>query len=137
MSDLTSSITIAEHGMRAQSARLKVVAENLANADSTAQTPGGEPYRRKTITFKNMLDQELGVNVVKVNDVGTDQVTPFQKEYNPGHPAADEEGYVLMPNVNTTLEMMDLKEAQRSYEANLSTIDITKTMINRTLDLLR
>ncbi len=136
MSDLKSSINIAASGMKVQTQRIKVVAENIANADSVASTPGGEPYRRKTISFKNILDKELGVNLVKVDKVGVDS-SPFKKAYIPGHPAADADGYVLKPNVNSMIESLDLKEAQRSYEANLATIEITKTMLSQTLELLR
>lgn len=136
MADLNDAITIASHGMRAQSMRLKVTAENIANADSVSTVPGGKPYQRKTVTFKNVLDRELGVNVVKVDKVGNDS-SPFLQEYEPGHPAADKDGYVLKPNVNTMFEAMDMREAQRSYEANLNAIDISKSMISRTLDLMR
>jgi len=136
MSDLKSSMNIAASGMRVQAQRIKIVAENIANADSVASTPGGEPYRRKTISFKNVLDQEIGADLVKVDKVGRDN-SPFTKIYNPGHPAADADGYVLKPNVNTMIESLDLKEAQRSYEANLATIEITKTMLSYTLELLR
>ncbi len=136
MADLNDSITIAAFGMRAQSARLKVVAENIANAESVGSSPGAKPYQRKTISFKEELDKKLGVTTVKVDKVGLDS-TDFPRDYDPGHPAADAEGYVLKPNVNPIIENMDLKEAERSYEANLSTIDITKNMISHTLELLR
>ena len=134
--DLKSSIHIASAGMKAQSARLKVVAENIANADSLATTPGGDPYRRKMVVFKNELDKELGVNKITVDRIDYDKGA-FKRAYEPGNPVADADGYLYRPNVNTMVESMDLKEAQRSYEANLSTIEITKTMINQTLDLLR
>ncbi len=134
--DLKATLKIAGSGLDVQGKRVKVIAENIANADSMASTPGGEPYRRKTISFKNVFDEKVGANLVKVDKVGEDS-KPFNKVYEPGHPAADEYGYVLKPNVNTMIESVDLKEAQRSYEANLATIEITKTMINRTLDLLR
>lgn len=136
MADLTSAIKIAGSGMAAQSQRLRVIAENIANSESLPSTPGGEPYRRKTISFKNELDKQIGAEVVKVDRIGEDQ-TPFPKIYSPGHIAADEEGYVLSPNVNSIIESADLKEAQRAYEANVNTIEITKTMLARTLELLR
>ncbi len=136
MADLKDAITIATHGMKVQSTRMRVGAENIANADSTATTPGGEPYRRKTITFKNVLDRELGVEVVKVDKIGVDD-GEFNRRYDPSHPAANAEGYVLTPNVQTSIERLDIQEAQRSYEANLSVIDISKSMLNRTLELMR
>ena len=134
--DLKSSMKIAAAGMEVQTRRIKVIAQNIANADSVGSTEGAEPYRRKTISFKNVFDKEVGGNVVQVDKIGVDS-KPFRKVYNPGHPAADIEGYILKPNVNTMIESVDMKEAQRSYEANLATIEVTKTMINRTLDLLR
>jgi len=134
--DLQSSIAIAGSGMRAQSSRLKVVAENIANSETTSLTPGGEPYQRKTIHFKNVLDKEIGAEIVKVSKIGFD-TAPFTREYNPSHPAADADGFVLKPNVNMSVENADLKEAQRSYEANLGVIEVTKTMLARTLELLR
>ncbi len=134
--DLKSSMKIAASGMNVQSQRIKVIAENIANADSVGSNPGSEPYRRKTISFSNMFDKQVGGNIVTVDKIGVDS-KPFVKLYNPGHPAADSGGYVLKPNVNTMIEAVDMKEAQRAYEANLATIEVTKTMINRTLDLLR
>lgn len=136
MSDLKASMYIAGSGMRAQSERLKVIAENIANAESTGTTPGAAPYQRKTIHFKNVLDKEIGANVVKVDKIGVDN-SEFIKEYKPGHPAADEQGYILRSNVNTMIEAADMREAERTYEANLSVIETTKGMITRTLDLLR
>jgi flagellar basal-body rod protein FlgC len=134
--DFTQSIGIAVAGMNAQSARLKVVAENLANADSTAPTPGGEPYRRKVVTVKDTLDKTLGVSTVKVGSIKTNP-GPFGRRYEPGHPAADADGYVLTPNVNPLIELTDMRDAQRSYEANLNVIDAVKSMLSRTIDLLR
>jgi flagellar basal-body rod protein FlgC len=113
-----------------------VVAENIANADSTGLTPGSEPYRRKTITFKNVLDREMGIEKVTVSSYGVDS-TPFQKKYMPGHPAADAQGYVLYPNVEPVVEMVDMQEAQRAYEANVNVIDVTRSMISQTLSLLK
>jgi flagellar basal-body rod protein FlgC len=127
---------VAAAGMKVQGARMRLVAQNLANADSTAQRPGGEPYRRQTITFANQLDRELGIERVRVARIGVDR-SAFPLRYSPGHPAADADGYVLMPNVNPLLEMMDLREAQRSFEANLNALTLARSMVQRTLDLLR
>jgi len=134
--DLQTSLQLAFAGMNAQGTRLRVIAQNLANAQSTAQTPGGEPYRRQVVTFKSVLDKSIGATTVKVAHIepgGGD----FERIYDPGNPGADAEGYVLKPNVNPLMELMDMHEAQRSYQANLDTIDAAKTMISRTIDLLR
>ncbi|MEI7669019.1 MAG: flagellar basal body rod protein FlgC [Pseudomonadota bacterium] len=136
MSGIIDSFIIAGAGMRSQGDRLRVVAENIANVDSTGTSPGAEPYRRKTITFKNVLDRELGVNVVKTANYGTDK-TNFKKKFEPGHPAADAQGYVLYPNVDSVIELVDMREAQRIYEANLNIIDVVKSMISQTLALLK
>jgi flagellar basal-body rod protein FlgC len=135
--DLKSSIDIAHSGMIAQRARLKVIAENIANADTTSAGPGKDPYRRKTITFKSEMDFLTGATRVKVAKVGKDTKTPFIEKYDPSHPAANAEGYIQKPNVNNIIEIADMKEAQKSYEANLATIEITKGMIAKTLELLR
>lgn len=134
--DFTTSLDIAYSGMSAQSARLKVIAENLANADSTGSTPGGAPYRRQVVTFRDTFDRALGVKRVKVAGV-IPASGPFGRRYEPGHPAADAQGYVLTPNVSAITELMDMREAQRSYEANLNVIDTVKAMVGRTIDLLR
>jgi flagellar basal-body rod protein FlgC len=134
--DLATAMSIATSGMKAQSARLRVTAENLANAESTAQAPGGDPYRRKTITFDNHLDRELGAQVVEIERYGTDP-TPFELVYEPGHPAADTKGCVKRPNVNEFVELMDMREAQRSYEANLNALQLARSMQQRTIDLLK
>jgi len=134
--DIENSMKIAAAGMRAQGTRIRVIAENMANANSTAATPDGLPYRRKTVTFANELDRALGVNTVRVDRVGLDS-SDFVRRFQPGHPAADESGYVLFPNVSTLVEAMDMREAQRSYEANLSVIDASKQMLLRTLDVIR
>ena len=133
---LMDSMLISASGMRAQGDRLRVVAENIANAGSTAVTPGGEPYRRKVIFFKNVLDRELGVSKVEVDKRGFDD-SPFNLKYEPFHPAANEQGYVQYPNVDTITEMMDMREARRGYEANLNIIEVSKAMLNQTLALLR
>jgi flagellar basal-body rod protein FlgC len=134
--ELDKSFAIAFSGMSAQSERLKVIAENLANADSTATTAGGDPYKRKIITFEDQLDRSMGVSKVHVS--GVKQVDGgFGRAFEPGHPAADSSGYVKTPNVNSVTELMDMREAQRSYEANLNVIDAAKAMLSRTIDLLR
>tara|TARA_B100001093_G_C26527473_1_gene884480 strand:+ start:14 stop:436 length:423 start_codon:yes stop_codon:yes gene_type:complete len=135
--DILNAMQISAHGMRAQGARIRVITENVANADTTGLTPGADPYTRQTISFKNQLDREMGVHFVEVDDIGRDTKTPFELKYLPDHPAANEEGFVKMPNVNTMLEIMDIREAQRSYEANLGMIEQSRTMISRTIDLLR
>jgi flagellar basal-body rod protein FlgC len=134
--DLMESLMISAAGMRAQGQRLRVVAENLANADSVAEVAGGDPYRRKTISFKNQLDRELGMETVQVSKVGEDP-SDFRMKYDPGNPAADGKGYVKLPNVNSLIEMSDMREAQRSYEANLKAIEVARSMLQRTIDLIR
>ncbi len=134
--DLMDTISISASGMRAQSERLKVVAQNLANAESTATKPGGQPYRRKTISFKEAMDKETGLQTVQPGKVGTDR-SDFVKRYEPTNPVADEQGYVLYPNVNPIMEMMDMREARRGYEANLNVIESSKAMVGQTLGLLR
>jgi len=134
--DLMESLMISAAGMRAQGQRLRVVAENLANADSVSEVPGGDPYRRKTISFKNALDRELGMETVQVSKVGIDP-SDFRMKYEPGNPAADAKGYVKLPNVNSLIEMTDMREAQRSYEANLRAIEVARSMLQRTIDLIR
>lgn len=134
--DLVQTFHIAGAGMKAQSDRLRVISENIANADSTGSTPGAQPYRRKVITFKSALDRELGYEVVQSSKISADP-SEFIKKYDPGHPAADAEGYVQYPNVNPMVEMVDLREAQRSYEANLNVIEASKAMLQQTISLLR
>jgi len=134
--DLMDSLAISAAGMRVQGERLRVISENIANADSVSEVPGGDPYRRKTITFQNALDRELGANLVKVKKVGLDP-SEFTRKYDPSNPAADKSGYVKLPNVNALIEMNDMREAQRSYEANLKVIEVARGMLTRTIDLLR
>jgi flagellar basal-body rod protein FlgC len=134
--DLIKAIKISASGMKAQGVRLRVISENIANSNSLAETPGGDPYRRKLVSFKEVLDKSLGAQTVAVNKVEFDQ-SEFGKRYDPTHPAADKDGYVSTPNVNNLIEMMDMREAQRSYSANLDMIDSSKHMIERTIDLLR
>jgi flagellar basal-body rod protein FlgC len=135
MDALSDSLTISSSGLSAQSTRLRIVSENLANARSTADVPGADPYRRKTITFSNELDRASGVDEVKVKRIGTDD-SDFQTEYDPGNPAADAKGVVKYPNVNVLVEMGDMREANRSYEANLQSIRQTRDLISSTIDLL-
>jgi flagellar basal-body rod protein FlgC len=123
-------------GMKAQGDRLRVIAENLANQNSAPDRPGGDPYQRRIVTFKNVLDREMDMNLVKVDRIRKDE-TDFPLKYDPTHPGANEDGYVKMPNVNALVEMIDMREAQRSYEANLNMIEVSKSMLARTLDLLR
>ncbi len=136
MGDLSLSTDIAVAGMKAQAKRLRVVSENLANSDSVAQTPGGKPYQRQLVTFKNVLDKESGVDLVKVDKITKDK-SEFERKYDPNHPGADADGYVLHPNVNPLIEVMDMKEAQRTYEANLNVVKVSKEMMSRTIDMLQ
>ena len=133
--DLTKILHTAAAGMHVQGERMRIVAENLANAGSAANTPDAEPYRRKLITFSNELDRELGVQLVEVAKVTFDK-SEFGRKYDPGHPGANDQGYVLTPNVNSLIEMTDMREAQRGYEANLSIISVAKDMLKRTIDIL-
>ena len=134
--DFLKSMAIAASGLRTQAGRMRVISENIANADSTAKGPGTDPYRRKIATFRSEVDRTLDANVVGLGKVRTDP-SQFRSKYEPGHPAADTNGYVKYPNVNSLVEMTDMREAQRSYEANLNVIGATRRMIQRTIDLLR
>lgn len=134
--DLIASMKIAASGLRAQSGRMRVIAENLANASSTGKSAGDEPYRRKVPTFKQEYDRQLQTMVVRSGRIKLDQ-SDFGKRHEPGHPAADKDGYVKLPNVNPLIESMDMREAQRSYEANLNVIGATRRMLSRTLEILR
>ena len=136
MDDLISSLKISAAGMKVQGTRLRVISENLANADSLPTGPGKSPYRRKNIIFQNVLNRQLGINLVKVKKVDVDR-SEFNLRFDPSHPAANEKGYVQTPNVKTLIEVMDMREAQRSYEANLSAIRSTRYMLKSTIDLLR
>jgi flagellar basal-body rod protein FlgC len=136
MDELTKSAKIASTGLRAQATRLRVVSENMANADSLPRTAESLPYRRKVVMFKNVLDRATDSNIVKVDRVDVDR-SDFNKKFDPKHPAADRDGYVLSPNVNPLLEIMDMREAQRSYEANLNVINTSKAMLQRTVEMLR
>ncbi|GBR04981.1 flagellar basal body rod protein FlgC [Gluconobacter cerinus] len=134
--NLSNTIGISASGMDAQAQRLRIVAENLANQDTTGSTPGADPYRRKTITFAEHVDNDTDRSTVDVQEIGRD-MSDFQTKYDPSHPAANAQGYVKISNVDSMVEMMDMREAERSYEANLNTMQSTRTMLSRTLDLLK
>ncbi|QFT31284.1 flagellar basal body rod protein FlgC [Roseibium porphyridii] len=134
--DLIKSLFVSASGLKAQSGRMRIISENIANANSTARTPDEEPYRRKVPTFKSQFDKELGAKTVELGKVEED-TSDFRSTFMPGHPAADQNGYVLQPNVNTLIETTDMREAQRSYEANLNVIDTTRKMLQRTIDILK
>ena len=134
--DIDKALSISARGMDVQTTRLRVIAENLANQDTTGSTPGADPYRRKTVTFQNAFDQQLGTQAVRLKAVGRDQ-SEFQLRYDPSNPAANAEGYVKLPNVNSLVEVMDMREAERSYNANLSVMQATRSMLTRTIDLLK
>lgn len=134
--DLLKSMAISASGMKAQGERMRVISENLANKDSVGRTADEDPYRRKMVTFKNELDRETNTRKVEVNRVIEDK-SDFGLKYDPSHPAANADGYVKVPNVNALVEVMDMKETQRSYQANLGAIDSSKKMIMQTLDILR
>lgn len=134
--DLKNSVSVSATGLRAQSLRMRVIAENLANQDSVSRTPGGDPYRRQVVSFKTQVDRKTGASAVKVDGVKKDR-SDFTRIYEPGNPAANAQGYVLKPNVNGLVETADMRAAQRSYEANLSAIEAAKTLTMRTIDLLK
>ncbi len=134
--DLLKALNISTAGLKAQSSRMRIIAENLANSSTTATSPEDIPYRRKTISFKNILDRMTSTRLVKVSEYGFDP-SSFPKRHDPNHPAADDKGFVRLPNVTSMTEMMDMQEAQRSYEANLSVIEAARGMLQRTIDLLR
>ena len=134
--DFLRSIAIAASGLRAQAGRMRIISENIANADSTAGAPGAEPYRRRMATFKSEMDRTLDAQLVALGNVKTDP-SEFRIKHEPGHPAADQNGNVKYPNVNSLVEMTDLREAQRSYEANINVIGASRRMIQRTIDILK
>jgi flagellar basal-body rod protein FlgC len=136
MNDFLSSLKVAATGLHAQTARMRVIAENLANADSAGKKPGEDPYRRKIPTFKAVMDRDVGGTTVEIGRIATDQ-TPFDERFEPGHPAADANGFVKYPNVDPLVESMDMREAQRTYEANLNVISVTRSMLGQTLNILR
>jgi len=134
--DIATALTISARGMQAQTERLRVIAENLANQDSTGTSPGATPYQRRTTVFQNVLDKSLGVSTVKVAAIVNDP-TPFPMKFDPSNPAADPTGYVREPNVNSIVELMDMREAQRSYTANLNAMQASRSMLTRVIELLK
>ena len=133
--DLSKIMRLSAAGLKVQNERMRVIAENVANANTLPEKPGEQPYRRKVITFKNELDRETGAKTVAVDRVREDR-SDFGRRYDPGHPAADKEGYVQTPNVKSMVEMMDMRRAQRSYEANLSVIRTSRTIVQNLLGVL-
>ena len=134
--NLIVSADIAVSGMKAQAERLKVISQNMANVDSISAEPGGEPYRRQVVSFENYVDKDTGAQKVRVDKIVKD-MSPFEKKYEPNHPAADAQGYVSLPNVNPLIEMMDMKEAQRVYDANLNMLKTAREMSSSVLDVLK
>lgn len=134
--DFLKSLTTTASGLKAQSSRMRVIAENIANADSAPSAAGAEPYRRKIPTFSAQVDRETGASLIETGRVRRDSA-PFRTKYDPGNPGADAKGEVRMPNVNALIENMDMREAQRSYEANLNMVTATRRMISKTLDILK
>lgn len=133
---IEAAIDVATSGLEAHSTRMRVISENLANAESTASTPGANPYTRKTVTFEDEMDQASGADLVKVKAIGLDR-SPFRVEYDPGNPAADANGFVKLPNVNLITEMADMREANRSYSANIQVVKQARELFTMTVDLMR
>ena len=139
MVDLFSAFRVASSGIDVQTKRLNIVAQNLANVNTTSNVPGGIPYIRKTISFKTMVDPDSDNDVSElavVSSYSRDKISPFRLKYMPSHPAADEDGYVKYPNVNEVIEMADSKDAQSAYQANLASLVATKNMISKILEIL-
>ncbi len=134
--DLQKALTISARGMTVQTSRLRVIAENLANQDTTGTSPQTQPYRRKTITFANAMDRSVGAETVRVKKIGRD-MGDLPLRYDPSHPAADERGYLRVPNVNSFVEVMDMKEAERSYSANLNVLQVSRSMLTRAIEMLK
>ncbi len=134
--DFIKSLSVAATGLRAQMGRMRVISENIANSDSVATTPGGDPYRRRIVTFNTVLDRQLGAHVVELGPIQPD-TSDFLVRHEPGNPAANAAGDVKYPNVNPLIEMTDLRDAQRSYEANLNVITATRRMLQRTIDMIK
>jgi flagellar basal-body rod protein FlgC len=134
--DLDKALGISARGMQAQTTRLRVIAENLANQDSTGSSPGADPYRRKTVSFENRLDRALGTSAVRVRKIDRDK-SDLPLRYDPGNPAADARGYVKTPNVNSFIEVMDMRDAQRAYSANLAVLEVSRGMLTRAIELLK
>lgn len=135
--DMWKTMTVSAHGMKAQSERSRVISENIANVATAATSPNAEPYTRKIITFKNKMDKDVGTDLVNVKDISDDKKTDYMLKYDPDHPGANEAGYVKMPNVSMVTELTDMREAQRSYEANLGMMENSRNMAQRTIDMLR
>ena len=133
---IEAAIDIATSGLEAHSTRMRVISENLANSESTGATPGANPYTRKTVTFTDEMDQATGVDMVKVGSIGYDR-SPYRIEYDPGNPAADASGFVKLPNVNLITEMADMREANRSYSANIQVVKQARELYTMTVDLMR
>jgi flagellar basal-body rod protein FlgC len=136
-SSMWNTMTVSAYGMKAQSERSRIISENIANAQTAALTPDGQPYTRKIITFQNEMDRASKTDLVKVKDIADDTKTEFPLKYMPDHPGANAAGYVKMPNVNMIIELNDMREAQRSYEANLGMMENSRAMAMRTIDMLR
>jgi flagellar basal-body rod protein FlgC len=136
MTDLNRILAISARGLDAQNTRLRVIAQNLANQDSTGSTPGADPYRRKTVSFENRIDRALGIETVRIRQIGRDRAD-FQLRHDPAHSAADDRGYVKHPNVNSFVEVMDMRDAERSYRANLAVMQATRGMLTRTIEMLK
>ncbi len=136
MGDFDKTMRISAAGMQVQNERMRLIAQNMANAQTVPGLPGEEPYRRQLISFKTEYDRTMGTDIVAVDRITEDQ-SAFNKEYRPGHPAADEQGFVLRPNISTLIEAMDMREAQRAYEANLRMIALSRDMLSKTIDMLR
>jgi flagellar basal-body rod protein FlgC len=134
--DLNTSLQVSAAGMEVQVARIKIVAENLANQNTTGSTPGADAYRRRTVSFQNRLDKAVGVETVGVKSVAPDK-SQQPLRYDPGNPAANKDGYVKTPNVNSFIELMDMRDAEQAYSANLNVASTTRSMLNQTLDLLK
>jgi flagellar basal-body rod protein FlgC len=134
--DLSTALSISAAGMNVQNTRLRVIAENLANQDTTGSTPGADPYQRREVTFEDRLDRSLGTDTVQVKSIDADE-SAYPLKYDPSHPAANAQGYVKQPNVNSFVEVMDMKEAQRSYDANLAVMQVTRSMLSRTIEMLK
>jgi flagellar basal-body rod protein FlgC len=134
--DLNQALNVSATGMDVQTTRLRVIAENIANQDTTGSSPGSDPYRRKTITFESTMDRVAGVETVRVKNIGVDN-GDLPLRYDPANPASNPQGYVKLPNVNSFIEVMDMREAERSYSANVSVMQATRSMLNKTIDLLK
>jgi flagellar basal-body rod protein FlgC len=133
---LQATLRIAGSGLEAQSVRLRVISENIANAQSTGDTPGADPYTRQTISFDSALDRSLGAPLVRVKTIGRDDA-PYKVEHDPGNPAADAAGFVKMPNVDVLTELADMREANRTYEANLQVAKQSAELLGQTVNLLK